>query len=95
MHSGLSRKTDTVHFGGASVPNATIGYATDLFDLDHGLMGVGYPALEGTTNKYPDIPLALYNANVTNTVAYSLWLNDQGEYQFLVSWRWVRITALT
>lgn len=56
-------------------------------------MGVGYPLLESiVTNapaegaslsqaqslQYSNLPKALAEQNITNTIAFSLWLNDLG-----------------
>lgn len=71
-----------VHFEGVSIPNVTIGYATGLHDNTFGLMGIGYPATEGTdlAHEYLDFPYNLYTSGLINTVAYSLWLNDPSRY---------------
>lgn len=52
--------------------------------IAYGLVGVGYQineALEETTRKdYPNLPVAMMNSGLINSVAYSLWLNDLGRF---------------
>lgn len=61
---GLIRQTDVVHLDGVSIEGVTIGYATGLYDNFNGLMGVGYPAIEGTdaAHEYPDFPYNLHRS---------------------------------
>lgn len=48
--------------------------------VPYGLIGVGYvnneASLATTRQTYPNLPLALEQAGLIKTVAYSLWLND-------------------
>ena len=46
-----------------------------------GIMGIGYNDSEANVDTgngaiYPNLPEALHNAGLINSVAYSLWLND-------------------
>ena len=49
-------------------------------DVPFGLLGVGYASNEASTQtenaKYPNLPIAMQQAGLINSVAYSLWLND-------------------
>lgn len=51
--------------------------------LMHGVVGIGYMANEASVQtsqiQYDNLPVALAKANVTNSIAYSLWLNDLGK----------------
>jgi hypothetical protein len=77
--------TDVFEIGGAVIQNMTMGLGSDT-DINHGLVGVGYPqneAIVGTTQSlrsmYPNLPIQMVNEGLINTAAYSLWLNDLGE----------------
>lgn len=49
-------------------------------DVPFGLIGVGYANNEASTETanaiYPNLPIAMQEAGIINSVAYSLWLND-------------------
>ena len=70
---------DKFVIGGATVQNMTMGLGLQT-DIDFGLIGVGYMLDEGLTATaeeiYPNLPIAMQEAGLINTVAYSLWLND-------------------
>jgi len=74
---------DTFSIGGASLKNFQMGLATDT-SIGTGIMGIGYNSSEanldttdgGNGTVYPNLPLAMVNAGVINSAAYSLWLND-------------------
>jgi len=71
--------SDTLTLGGVSVANVPfgIGYVSSSAQ---GILGVGYStneaAVSTTGQTYQNLPLLLVSAKVTNTAAYSLWLND-------------------
>lgn len=77
-------QVDVLRIGDVTVQNTTFGYATEM-NLPYaprGLMGLGFPQREavpwndGADNMYPNFPIQLVNEGITNTVAFSLWLND-------------------
>ncbi|ERT03329.1 uncharacterized protein SPSK_09029 [Sporothrix schenckii 1099-18] len=73
--------TDTLAIAGATVKGFTMGLAKDAEGLTFGLVGVGYPGLEAIASKdpsdaYPSLGESLVRQNLTNTNAFSLWLND-------------------
>lgn len=49
-------------------------------DIPHGLIGVGYAHNEALTDLtdrvYPNLPVAMTDSKLINTIAYSIWLND-------------------
>ena len=51
-------------------------------DIRHGLVGIGYAINEASLSTmgktYPNLPMAMEQAGLINSVAYSLWLNDLG-----------------
>ncbi|KAF3765991.1 acid protease [Cryphonectria parasitica EP155] len=69
---------DTVRIGEAIIENATVGYASILTGVNTGIMGIGYPWIEGTTERvyYDNLPQRLVDDGIINTMAYSLWLDD-------------------
>lgn len=74
--------TDVFSIGDASLKSLVMGLGIDT-DIAFGLVGVGYPSNEAIEqvdpqNEYRNLPLELVRENITNTVAYSLWLNDLG-----------------
>ena len=48
--------------------------------IPYGLVGVGYAVNEASVSRtsYPNLPVAMMNEGLINSVAYSLWLNDLG-----------------
>lgn len=81
--------TDDVQVEGLTLSNLVMGVAYET-PLSWGLMSVGYTLDESYAIKaatiagaesrtYPTVPVALYQHNITKTVAYSLWLNDFGK----------------
>lgn len=75
--------TDTLAIAGATVKSLTMGLGKDAEGLTFGLVGVGYAGLEAIAAKnpsdaYPSLGETLVRQNLTNTNAYSLWLNDLG-----------------
>ncbi|PHH82407.1 hypothetical protein CDD82_6095 [Ophiocordyceps australis] len=70
---------DRIQLGPDSLQNFTMGLGTAT-SVAYGLVGVGYVNNEASVDTiqqlYPNLPVALANAQLINTVAYSLWLND-------------------
>ncbi|KAL6888091.1 aspartic peptidase domain-containing protein [Trichoderma evansii] len=70
---------DDFQIGGVTVSNLTMGLGLDS-SIANGLIGVGYindeASLGTTRSTYPNLPVVLQQEKLTNTVAYSLWLND-------------------
>ncbi|KAL2271322.1 hypothetical protein VTJ83DRAFT_693 [Remersonia thermophila] len=74
--------TDVFEIGGAVLQNMTMGLGLNT-DIDHGLVGVGYPTNEAIIHStdnldamYPNLPIQMVNQGLISTPAYSLWLND-------------------
>lgn len=72
--------TDVFQIGGQTLDNFQMGLATDT-TIGIGIMGIGYANSEanvftGNGTVYPNLPLALVNAGLISTPAYSLWLDD-------------------
>ena len=72
--------TDTLNIGGVTLDDFQfgIGYASSSIS---GILGIGYPANEASVNRnnerpYPNLPQALVDANIIQSNAYSLWLDD-------------------
>ena len=70
---------DTFEIGGSVVHNLTMGLGLDT-TLIFGVVGIGYMINEASVQtakiQYDNLPVALAKSNVTNSIAYSLWLND-------------------
>jgi hypothetical protein len=67
---------------GATLKNFEMGLATDT-SIPYGLIGIAYANSEanvftGNGTQYPNLGIALVNAGIIPTVAYSLWLDDLG-----------------
>ena len=76
--------SDIVGLGNVALKNITMGLATQASRAE-GIMGIGYDADESIVASspnsiYPNIVNQLKNEGVTNTLAYSLWLNDLGRH---------------
>ena len=73
--------TDVFTIGGATVQNLTMGLGLET-NIAFGLLGVGYEINEAsvttTRTTYPNLPVAMMQSGLINSVAYSLWLNDLG-----------------
>ena len=71
---------DCFQIGGTSVDKLTMGLATDTNSAP-GIIGLGYVSKEasvGTSDvMYPNLPVQLAKLGHINSVAFSLWLNDQ------------------
>lgn len=79
--SGLSMSGEIVSatftFSSQSVEDVRFGIPTSHSNLDHNVLGLGYPineAVEGS--PYPNFPQALQNRGLIKTTLYSLWLNS-------------------
>ena len=80
---------DTVAFNGATVNGVQMGLADDGktdFPLA-GILGIGYSSGEALViedekprKQYPNVVEQMKAQGVINTQAYSLWLNDLGEW---------------
>jgi elongation factor G len=70
---------DDFRIGGVKIQNLTMGLGIRT-TISHGLVGVGYALSEASTTTadaiYPNLPIAMQQAGLINSVAYSLWLND-------------------
>lgn len=73
---------DAFEIGDSTVKNFTLGLGLNT-TLMHGVVGIGYMLNEASVLtsdvQYDNLPVALAKANVTNSIAYSLWLNDFGK----------------
>ncbi len=67
---------DTIHIGDISVPNFNFALATDS-DSSFGVFGIGFSTLESSPNPYINFPGALVAKGLTNSQAYSLFLNSK------------------
>ena len=76
---------DTVGLGPATVQEANIALAQDGSSSGPfgGIMGVGYTSFESTVTHqnlapYPNIIQQMKQQGIINAMAYSVWLNDNG-----------------
>lgn len=78
--------SDVFGIGSASINNMTLGLAKSATESSdsgdfQGIIGVGYETSEAvysqTGQTYKNLPTLLKEQGVTNTRAYSLWLNDK------------------
>jgi hypothetical protein len=59
-----------------------MGIGTDT-NVPFGILGAGYAALEAVVDqkgegaKYDNVPVTMAKSGAINSIAYSLWLNDQ------------------
>jgi hypothetical protein len=72
--------TDTISIGGASLNNFQFGIGYDTTS-EEGVLGIGYTLNEVQVNEngkaaYPNLPVAMTNAGLISSPAFSLWLND-------------------
>lgn len=68
---------------GVTLKHFEMGLATQT-SIPYGLIGISYADAEanvytGNGTQYPNLGIALVNAGIIPTVAYSLWLDDIGE----------------
>ena len=71
---------DTLTFGGQTLTDFQFGIG-QTSSSQQGVLGIGYQINEVQVNRaggpaYPNLPVALLNAGLINSNAYSLWLND-------------------
>ncbi|KAL2861980.1 aspartic peptidase domain-containing protein [Aspergillus pseudodeflectus] len=69
---------DTLSIANAELPEVQFGIAIDS-SIDKGILGIGYPTNVASREIYPNLPYMLSRNNITNSNAYSLWLNRLGE----------------
>ncbi|OBT61164.1 hypothetical protein VE03_09441 [Pseudogymnoascus sp. 23342-1-I1] len=72
--------TDTFGIGGKTIKSFEMGLGEDT-TISIGILGIGYAnsvanVFTGTGTSYVNLPLALVDAGLINTPAYSLWLDD-------------------
>ncbi|KHN97694.1 Peptidase A1 [Metarhizium album ARSEF 1941] len=71
--------TDKLEISSKSVVDFTMGLGRRT-DISFGVIGVGYAGDEASTETadtiYPNLPIAMQEAGIINSAAYSLWLND-------------------
>lgn len=77
---------DTFSVGGATLKQFEMGLATTT-TINFGIMGIGYADAEANTQtgngtQYQNLIEAMVDDNLVNAKAYSLWLNDLGEWQY-------------
>lgn len=75
--------TDTFAFGGKSVTNMTMGYATSISQgITNGIMGIGFGSDESIVSEggqqYPNIMDVLLQQGLIQSRSYSLFLEDLG-----------------
>ncbi|VUC30035.1 unnamed protein product [Clonostachys rosea] len=67
---------DRFQIGGTDVQNLTMGLGLKT-DITYGLVGVGYATNEANKDSpYANLPVAMEENGLINSIAYSLWLND-------------------
>ncbi|KFX92552.1 hypothetical protein O988_07216 [Pseudogymnoascus sp. VKM F-3808] len=72
--------TDTFGIGGKTIKNFEMGLGEET-TISIGILGIGYAnsvanVFTGSGTSYVNLPLALVNAGLINSPAYSLWLDD-------------------
>lgn len=72
--------SDTLRIGGQDIENFQFGLGLESSSPE-GVLGIGYPINEVQVNRnnqkpYPNLPQALADAKLTQSPAYSLWLDD-------------------
>ena len=77
--------TDNLLIGTRNLPDFQMGLASTT-TIGIGIMGLGFSNSEaniftGNGTQYPNLPLALVNAGLITTPAYSLWLDDLNSSQ--------------
>ncbi|KAL8787873.1 MAG: hypothetical protein Q9195_007566 [Heterodermia aff. obscurata] len=73
-------RSDTLNIGGAKLENLQFGLGLDSSSPE-GILGIGYPVNEIQVNRnnkkqYSNVPQAMVDANLIQSSAYSLWLDD-------------------
>src|SRR5947207_11374602 len=71
--------TDDFSIGEVKVAGLQMGLATQT-SAGTGVMGIGYSVDEAANQVYPNLIDQLVRQQMINTKAYSLWLNDLGEF---------------
>ncbi|KAL5353040.1 hypothetical protein ACLOAV_001069 [Pseudogymnoascus australis] len=72
--------TDSFGIGGKTIQNFQMGLGEET-TISIGILGIGYAnsvanIFTGSGTSYANLPLALVDAGLINTPAYSLWLDD-------------------
>lgn len=72
--------SDNLNFGGSTLESFQFGTGYNSSSRQ-GVLGIGFKSDESEVvdevgPAYPNLPIALANAGLTNSLAYSLWLND-------------------
>ena len=72
--------TDTLAIGGQNIRNLQFGLGLDSTSPE-GILGIGYPSNEVQVNRngkkaYSNLPQAMADANLIQSSAFSLWLDD-------------------
>lgn len=73
-------RSDTLEIGGAKLENLQFGLGLSS-SSPQGILGIGYPINEVQVNRndkkpYSNVPQAMVDANLIQSSAYSLWLDD-------------------
>ena len=73
-------RSDTLNIGGAKLENLQFGLGLDSSSPE-GILGIGYPINEIQVNRnnkkqYSNVPQAMVDAQLIQSSAYSLWLDD-------------------
>lgn len=66
---------DNVYVGGVRIDNLSFAVA-NTSSSDVGVLGIGLPGLETTTETYENLPLKMRNQGLIHKSLYSLYLND-------------------
>ena len=72
--------TDTLTIGGQNIPNLQFGLGLESTSPE-GILGIGYPSNEVQVSRngkkaYSNLPQAMTDANLIQSSAFSLWLDD-------------------
>ena len=85
---------ETIRVGNASLSNFTFGLAVDGKGNNPmlGILGLSYPSNEagarnGLFPEYPNFPQQLKNQGLIDTVAFSVYLNGEGEQRYPDLWK--------
>lgn len=73
-------RSDTLSIGGQELEDLQFGLGL-ISSSPEGILGIGYPINEVQVNRnnkeaYPNLPEAMVDANLIQSSAYSLWLDD-------------------
>ena len=69
--------SDNLEIGGVTIQGLEMGYALGGSSSDGwGILGVGFDALEQTSDKYPNIIDDMVSQGYIDSPFYSVWLDD-------------------